>query len=446
LYSFADEAGQPRVAPTFVPEQWDRAAAWMEEDAPFLEWLSTLDRCRQQWETSQDADALLPGRVLSDGDKWKERVSVSEQSFIQASKQTRMTRRRIVYGWAAAGIIVAGIASFASSTLRERRHEQALAASAGYLEDAQRLENAGDLAAALEEYSKAIEIDGNNAAARLRRGKALAKLQRPDESVAEYTAVIDSIADPSVDGAGALLADAHLARGDVALGLNRVEDALADFDHAARYLEDGYIHAKRAAILHSRLNRPEEALRAYDEALRLSPDLADVAFARGKLLEELGRSEQATKAFAVVATMASASQSTQLAARSRLQALGSAAVPAAPTVTRVFVQITDARDRDAADALRTELAAQKYDTPEAELTTISAAGDVRYFFKEDERAAQEVRAIAEYIIAARGHNVRLPTRYLVGENARRGTIELWLPSLSSQVLPADLTRQAVMKK
>jgi tetratricopeptide (TPR) repeat protein len=259
---------------------------------------------------------------------------------------------------------------------------------------------------------------------------------RYDEAAADLDRVIALTSGKSLDETQALLIDAYLARGAVHLHRDDVTAALADFDTAVRLNDTNPVaHASRGNVL-ERMKRDTEAAAAYSRALELNPDFADAAFARAALYQRQERLAEAVSDFTRVTALTTASPGTQLAARSRLEQLGKVAA-ARSRRTRVYLHISSEQDRAVAAGLAEALDSKAFDVQGVELMHRSSRADVRYFFQEDEGAAEDVRLSVERLIAARGYNVRFESRLLATEApVKPGTLEVWLPPLSAQAQPA----------
>jgi hypothetical protein len=158
------------------------------------------------------------------------------------------------------------------------------------------------------------------------------------------------------------------------------------------------------------------------------------------IYQRQNRLSDAVNDFTRVAALPSASSATQLAARSRLEQLGKGGNVNAqrPQRSSVTLNISSASDRDAADTVAKVLDPNTFDVQVSERPSQSSRGDVRFYFREDERAAEQVRQAVESVIAERGYNVRLELRFLSTKDpVARGTIEVWLPPLTVLALPVQ---------
>ena len=446
LYACAGPNGESRVAPAFMRQQWARAEAWHAADAEFLQWINSLHFHRLEWlRTGKDDGALLSGALLAQAversTKRPQDFTTLETEFITRSKEydlaieRRWTRYR--RGAIAAGLV--GLIVVGGLWLSKRRTELQAVQATSNVRSSAALVEAGDSAAAdgraqaaLDNYTEALTLAPDNTTALLRRAALLDQRGDFDGAIADITKVIDQ-SESNKSGAGlTLLADAHLARGLSYLHANQPDKALADLNEAAQHNpKDHKILASRAGVL-ERLGHDLQALLAYDEALAIAPNDPDLIFSRGALRQKMGDNGRATEDFRAVINAETATPRAKEAAGARLTALGQT-VNAAPVYgkPRVFVHIVDKDDAPAANRMLQDLVKAGFDPQGVEVAKTQVAyPEVRYFNKEDERNAQNVRSLAESAIAASGFNVRLLVK-VVARRARvePGTIEIWLTPL-----------------
>ena len=200
----------------------------------------------------------------------------------------------------------------------ERAPERAEA----YYKRANSLNTLGRLEPALEDYDRAISLNPSYTYALCNRGSVLERLGRRDEALASFDRALEL--DPkdalthynrgsvlkdlkrydealtSYEAAVALNgnnAEAQVNRGNVLQELLRHEAALESFGRALA-LNPALAQAfeGRGVSLHF-LSRLEEALAAYDKAIALKPDLASSYLRRGFLLTDLQKMDEAIASF-----------------------------------------------------------------------------------------------------------------------------------------------------
>ena len=286
-------------------------------------------------------------------------------------------------------------------------YTQALRIDPGDLEAALKLGRAReaqtDFEAAARAYEQAMKIAPGSPAPWLERGASYAVQGRFQYAVNDYTQAIGL--DPSDPAA-------YFNRGAAYEGLKQASAAIAD----------------------------------YSAALRLKPDSIAALLARGRLTAASDPKAARADYESVLALPASAAD--QQLARDRIKALGTPAVASAPA--RVFVQYRDAADLKQVEALRSALAAtlKPATIAPAERVSSSSSGDVRYFFAADEPFARKVLGATELLLAKQG--VRAELKLLRRDakefpRATAGTVELWLPSLTTtQPLPRSSLPQRAL--
>ena len=452
FYAFADEKGQARVAPAFVAEQWDRAAAWLQrkDRSEFYAWLPRLDSYRRDWErNARDQGALLSGELLREATRWRTNVggdlSRAEIEFIDGSErhQSRMRRTQVAAAAVMVAILIVVIAINRWNAWQEAATHDRVAV---LLADGDRQFADGDSTAAIANYTNALQIAPDDTTLLMRRAVANDGVKKYDEALADLGRVIEITSASKVEGAQALLADAYDARAATNLHRNQPAAALADLDEAAKNNpKNANIQSNRATVL-ERMGRNDEALRAYGHALQLQPDFAEAIFARGALNEKLGRRAEAERDDQTVAKLSSATAQTQVAARTRLQRLGSTVIQKTEQ-TRVTIRVTDRKDMEVAQKVADALKEKQFTIDKIEALDAPARGEVRYYFNEDERAAEQIRLITESVIAEGGYIVQLPSNFAATkERINPGAVEVSLPSLSAQLIRPSYRRFEARKK
>ena len=174
----------------------------------------------------------------------------------------------------------------------QRGYRKVLAADPRHL-DALRLSasldmQAGDAAAAMALYDRAVRIAPKRADILNDRGVALQRLGRLDDAIADLDESLRL--EPRS-------AEAFYNLGNVLALLERRDEALVRYGEAIRLKPD---HAEafhnRGAVLQM-LGRLEEAVAAYTEAIRLKPDHAEAFFNRGNALALQGRNADALSSY-----------------------------------------------------------------------------------------------------------------------------------------------------
>jgi MinD-like ATPase involved in chromosome partitioning or flagellar assembly/tetratricopeptide (TPR) repeat protein len=286
---------------------------------------------------------------------------------------------------------------------------------------------AGDAAQAAASYGRAIAIDPSDLEAALKLGRAR-ELQGDyggaDRAYQQAMAIAPANPAP------------WLERGASLAQQGRFGEAVADYNHAIGLNgEDAGAFFNRGAA-NEGLKQPAAAIADYSAALRLKPDFAAALLARGRLVEAKNPPAALADYESVLAMAANAAD--QQLARERIKALGGKAVASGPP--RVVLQYR-AGAGEGVEALRKSLAAalKPATITVPEPVTARSDGDVRYFFADDEAFARKVASTAELLLAKQGVRAQLKLLRLDAREfaqARSGTVELWLPSLTTtQPLP-----------
>lgn len=115
------------------------------------------------------------------------------------------------------------------------------------------------------------------------------------DELEDYQEVIASLS-AYIEGGMSVGAALH-NRGLAHWEIGEPDQALQDFDAAARQLPQSHMPFQLKGMLLQKLGRSDEALDAFNRAVSVSPDQATVRRARALLLRELGRPRDALKDF-----------------------------------------------------------------------------------------------------------------------------------------------------
>ncbi len=139
---------------------------------------------------------------------------------------------------------------------------------------------AGDFLAAIQLYTKVIEINPDLYLAYDNRGLALRDLGKYEEAITDFTKAIDIQPDDyqAYNGRGATLSD-----------LGRYEEAIADFTQAIQIKPDFYqAYDNRGAVLCDHLGKYKEAIADFERVLEIQPEKFSAWRNRGVALENSG--------------------------------------------------------------------------------------------------------------------------------------------------------------
>jgi tetratricopeptide (TPR) repeat protein len=138
----------------------------------------------------------------------------------------------------------------------------------------------GDLDGAIADYTKAIEIDPTHALPYIRRAEAYQDKSDVDRAIADYAKAIE------IDPKSAAAYNSRCrfrvkANLDLPLALSDCEDAVRLAPNNATFMDNrGFVYLK--------LNRLEEAIRDYDAALKINPKLPGSLYGRGLARQKKG--------------------------------------------------------------------------------------------------------------------------------------------------------------
>jgi predicted O-linked N-acetylglucosamine transferase (SPINDLY family) len=145
---------------------------------------------------------------------------------------------------------------------------------------------AGRYAEAERLIAEAVRLDPRAADAHHLRGCALQRLNRNEDAVNAFNQALAHKPDFS---------DAKMARGVARMSLNRFDDALSDFDAIiAAEPENAGAWNNRGCIMQA-LNRNEEALACFEKAWTLKPNFVEAIISGGSVLAALKRFEEAIR-------------------------------------------------------------------------------------------------------------------------------------------------------
>jgi tetratricopeptide (TPR) repeat protein len=145
-----------------------------------------------------------------------------------------------------------------------------------------------DIEEAIASYSDAIKIQSENHQARINRGRCYLETEKYDNAIADFTFAIDAGA-PGIDGLFER-GKAHFANGEF-------DSALADFSkviHQRPELATAYFWKAKSLY---ELQELASALQALNKAIEISPELAGVYYQRGTIWKDQGETNKAITDF-----------------------------------------------------------------------------------------------------------------------------------------------------
>jgi tetratricopeptide (TPR) repeat protein len=253
-----------------------------------------------------------------------------------------------------------------------------------------------------------------------------------DKAIADFEAALKRPDPDSKARANTLaaLAAARQYKGDTPGALTAYDAAIAEApDEAQLYLSRG--------ALRNSLGQKDGALADYSKAIALRPDFGDAYLARGQLYAEDRDSEKAVKDLRLALQYAN-DDPTRTLAKKRLSELGATTAAVPTSHARIYIQIVDPKDMNAAVAVKRALEEQGYRVERIEpLPGRRTNGDVRYSTAADQAAAERVARSVETVLARQGYQVTMRTFELDSEkfpNAKPDVLEVWIPRLSRGML------------
>ncbi len=456
---------------------WDRLRGWIAENHAALVFRVEFDLAYQTWvERKKSSDELLRGAVLSKAVSYLHEHDVeltdSQRSFIRLSKDARKRVLWMVAGACCAVLLVVGsIVSAGLNAEAQRAQEQASRVQAekdralaqkmlaegrrvAALEEAARsFAEQGRLEQALSTYGDALRLQPDNAQVLVERAALLAQQGETPKAEQDYSDAI-AAAKKGKPGNSTELAAVYLKRGALRLSVDRVDQALADYQEAQKaadssdaWLAIAAVYDKKAETGTNETNKQNDsknAVDAYSQALSKNADLSEAYFKRGIAYERLGDVKSALSDYNEVlkrTTDPLLRSASQTRAATLAATLGEAAPVASANVARVYFHYANGQDRSIAKEVMGTLDKQRFQVkpPLPSGGVALSGGQVQYFFREDENIATEVKSSIEQELARRGVVVRMK---LVPLNAtkdaeasiRPGYLEVWLPPLSSPLM------------
>jgi CHAT domain-containing protein/Flp pilus assembly protein TadD len=147
---------------------------------------------------------------------------------------------------------------------------------------------AGNYAAALASFDKALHIKPDKHEAWHNRGVALGNVGRIEEALASYDKALHIKPDKH---------EAWYGRGVMLGNVGRIEEALASFDKALQFQPDLHEAWYGRGVMLWNVGRIEEALASYDKALYFKTDKQVAWHSRGVALGNVGQFEEAIASY-----------------------------------------------------------------------------------------------------------------------------------------------------
>ena len=443
----ADASGQRvMLADDQLLTGWKTLRRWVDEDREFILWRQQLDSLMDAWERStRDEGALLSGRLLSEAMTWLARrgkargrddLSAAEIDFIMASEARRKQREvqpagtpggwreapagaarwQARFRWAkwAAGLVAIPLALLvgvwwfgAAPGPPDNPPPPPVATTppadvAKLLAEGARSSLAGDYGNAERSFAEALKAAPNDARIFAARGVSRSMQGNLNQGITDLTQAIKLDANN---------ADLYYHRAVALENSGDTDKAIEDYGEAIR-LRNDYVAAylNRGQLL-AKQGKSEQAVADLWTVIRIAPDIESLRAAQGQ-----------------VRTLATTDRLRQLLARPT----------AAGASSSIFTQYNDAKD--AAEVASLQFSLGKVlglkDLPDPVQVSMRTDGEVRYFFPEDAKFAEKVKSTAELALSNQGTVLKLRLSAREAKDiagARKGRVELWLPSLSRRI-------------
>jgi len=139
---------------------------------------------------------------------------------------------------------------------------------------------------AIEDFSKAIELNPDDAEAYYNRGLAYAKLNEHEQAIEDYGKAIKL--NPNY-------AEAYNNRGVAYAKLNEHEQAIKDYDETIKLNPNDAAAYNNRGAAYAELNKYERAIEDYGKAIELNPNYAEAYGNRGIAYSEIHRYEESAR-------------------------------------------------------------------------------------------------------------------------------------------------------
>ncbi|MGV7220034.1 MAG: tetratricopeptide repeat protein [Nitrospinales bacterium] len=159
----------------------------------------------------------------------------------------------------------------------------------------------GNFDVAIDDYSKALEINPNFSKAFSQRGIAYEKKGLADQSMANVTSGMAYAKKEEYDLAIAEFSsaikinpdngDIYYKRGKVYALMEKHDEAIQDYSKALEQIPDNPFVYYRRGSAHLAKGEKDLAIRDYTTAIELKPDYADAFYSRGNVYSSLGQKE-----------------------------------------------------------------------------------------------------------------------------------------------------------
>jgi tetratricopeptide (TPR) repeat protein/cellulose biosynthesis protein BcsQ len=290
-----------------------------------------------------------------------------------------------------------------------------------------------DLDRALGDYNHAIQLDPKLSDAYTKRGKVLTEQNNLEKAVIDYNHAIELSPSDST---------AYLWRGAARSKSGDYDHALTDFNSAIELnpkLTDAHLKRAETFRLRDRSGDNEQAITEYTKAINQTPYDPKIYIHRAETYLKSKKREQAIADFERARDLSEGEQKNDevnKTAKSWLQTLKPKSTIAVtpPTLAnpKIYLHYRDKKDIPALNRIALALRRQPNYTVADNFTLVTqGAGDVRYFYREDESNAKTIKQIVERTLNENRIEQPLELKLIknLANSPSQGLIEVWLPSL-----------------
>lgn len=232
-----------------------------------------IQRYREQWdELSKDPEVK---EVLQSMNKKEQQEETEREKKEELTAQDYIRRGRLAKE---KGDLATAIEEYSKALKKDTKNTSA------YISRGLAYYDRGEYAKAIDDCGEAIKLNPSLVAPYNNRGLAYEKLGRYEEAISDYSKALELSPD---------YIKAYNNRGLVYEALEQHEEAISDYSKALE-LSPSYVRAyNNRGLVYKGLRRYEEALNDYNKALALSPGYTKAYNNRGSVYHSLGDNERA---------------------------------------------------------------------------------------------------------------------------------------------------------